>query len=197
MIKKRALKIAGTLGLAALLAIGGWILSMQGKPPFANRANPNAYGNFTRSVELLVVELGELENQMDHLDWIVRTNGPAMEAVRSGLQKEFEAPLHYYQPEFDRASELARFKGVAQAMRLEGLLAQHQDRFADAADVYLDIIRFGRRVQWGPTIAFLVGSSIEAIGLSMVENIEGQLNGGERSRGRGEASGIGHRTNQP
>jgi hypothetical protein len=76
-----------------------------------------------------------------------------------------------------RISRLSWLKRLAQAWAGEGRLAELQNRPAAAAESYLNTVRLGHAVAQGGTIIdALVGVACEAMGLTGLEKLAGQLN---------------------
>jgi hypothetical protein len=71
---------------------------------------------------------------------------------------------------------------LALALNNEASFAEQRGKYDEAATVYLDIIRFGQKVETGPIIFMLVGASIEQIGFRGLDQIRDRITSPERSK---------------
>jgi hypothetical protein len=190
-------KFALVLVLPAMLLVAGIILraSMQkAEVPFTKGLQKNGYDTFVRAAAFLHSD-GSTVRTNDYPAFLM-TNRQALAIVREGLKLRAELPAKAY----ERAGvwehtglqldDLSLFKGLSNALKVEGQHAEIQQRYGDAANTYLDIIRLGQKVEAGLLIHFLVGLALENTGLRALEQIEPHLPPSERARVAAELKAL-------
>ena len=168
------------LGLA--LFIGGalflWSRTKSATPPFIG-TNRIGYYNLVRAVNL-VQDLNH-DPATNYVATYLQTNAAALKLLREALIQPCEAPPETYQAGMVNVSDMGSFKNLALVLRVEGKQAELQNRPADAARSYLDMIRLGQKVEYGPLVSLMIGLSIEKSGLESLEKLEPQLAGPTRA----------------
>jgi hypothetical protein len=169
-----------SIPVAAILAVTGLLIINAARPlpPLRPLPNPNGYDNLVKAGEMAAIETGDFnEMKLEDLRAQAAKNSYALQAARIGLQEDCAVPLQFSENWVGRhLPELVGFKRLAQAFEVEGLLAEMENRPADAAKSYLDTIRLGHKsAQGGVLIDQLVGTAIEAIGVSHLQKLVDQL----------------------
>jgi hypothetical protein len=175
--KKLTVLALATLGVLLLGTVFIW--HTQVTVPFTEGMQTNGYDTFVYAASLLVSDGSTVS--ADQYGSFVITNREAFAAVRQGSKLKVEVPGDAYVQKNLALDKLSSFKGLAQAMKVEGQYAELQQRYGDAANTYLDIIRFGQKLEAGPIIHFLMGLAVEKIGLRGLEHLEPNLQGAERA----------------
>jgi hypothetical protein len=167
-MKIRTRPILLALAAALVLAIITVMAFVYGRTtPFPPLPNPNGYDDFVQAGELLSGRIGDYRDlSSEELKVLVATNANALALVRTGLQKQCALPMQTYLTNTTAMStDLIPLKQVAQLLAAEGRLAELEARTADAAQNYLDAIRFGNEISRnGFVINRLVGIACSAIG---------------------------------
>jgi hypothetical protein len=158
------------VGLAAALVLG--IITLMAfvygrSTTFPPLPNPNGYDDFLQAGALLSGQVGDFRD-MSHEDLqaLVATNGKSLTLVRSGLKKQCALPTQtYLLNSAAMSADLPLLKQIAQLLAAEGRLAELDGRLDDAAQSYLDAMRFGNELSRnGFVINRLVGIACSAIG---------------------------------
>ena len=162
------------IGLAILAVLVAFVALLGQKPPPPPIfPSPNGYVDFVKAGEML--SGGDAPDSRtgtrDELRTHIRKNRDALQLVRTGLTKQSRVTTEY-SPVYmtTHLPELARLKALALALVAEGKFAELENRPGDAAQVYLDTIRFAHEsVRGGLQIDALVGLACEAIGIARLE----------------------------
>jgi hypothetical protein len=176
-----------TLLLALVVMFGLAILTLLflfvgRSPPRLPLPNPNGYDDFLEAAALVT---GDMYNAsaLDHdsLRAMVYTNSESLRLLRLGLTRECSVPTDSAMTNVTgMLNELAAMKRLAQLLAAEGRLREMDNRFADAAQSYVDAIRFGNEVSRGGFIINrLVGCALEAMGDTPLSKLAPKLNAGE------------------
>jgi hypothetical protein len=168
------------LPAAVILAIVGLSIFNAARPlpPIRPLPNPNGYDDLVKAGEMAAIETGDFdETKLESLRTQTAKNSGALQAARIGLQEDCAVPLQYSLNWVGRhLAELADHKRLAQAFVAEGMLAGMENRPGDAAKSYLDTIRLGHKsARGGVLIDQLVGTAIEAMGVSHLQKLVDQL----------------------
>lgn len=186
MFRKRI--VAGAITLTVFLGIALLWSAASTEPLFLRGLEANGYESFVRASKL--VERVDTPTNTGEFGAYLASNRPAFQAVREGLKLRSELPARFYERHDLGMDVLASFKALGRGMRIEGQHAEAQSRYSDAANTYLDVIRFGQKVEAGPLIHLLLGLSLEALGLRDLERIEPHLNAAERARVAAELKAL-------
>jgi hypothetical protein len=127
--------------------------------------------------EMAAIETGDFsETKLEDLRAQTAKNYGALQAARIGLQEDCAVPLQFSLNVSQHLPELADFKRLAQAFVVEGQRAEMENRPGDAVKSYFDTIRLGHKsAQGGVLIDQLVGTAIEAMGVSHLQKLVDQL----------------------
>jgi hypothetical protein len=126
---------------------------------------------------MAAIETGDFnETKLEDLRAQTAKNSGALQAARIGLQEDCAVPLQFSLNVSRHLPELADCKRLAQAFVVEGELAEMENRPGDAVKSYLDAIRLGHKsARGGVLIDQLVGTAIEAMGVSHLQKLVDQL----------------------
>ncbi len=169
------------IGLAVILAVGYFatVISLHREPAtFPPLPSPNGYDDFTNASALVTADVGNANTMnLEALQSCIRSNGAALELIRTGLSRKCSLPTALIILNFTNVmTDLAGQKRLAQLLNGEGRLAELEGRTNDAARSYLDCIRFGNEVsRGGVLISRMVGMACEAIGCSALVRIVPKL----------------------
>jgi len=137
------------------------------KPPRRILPNPNGYDDFLRAAALIVHE-GRDTATLDHkgLQAFVSTNSESLRLLRLGLTRHCVVPLDLANTNSSAMiDQLAAMKRLVQLLSTEGRLREMNLQPGDAAQSYVDAIRFGNEISRGGVIIHRQrGISCEAIG---------------------------------
>lgn len=161
-----------------LLGIIFLALSSMSSAPQIKRPNPNGYADFQKAFAVTTGDSkAALSGSVDELRTFVATNRDALRLVRDGLSKQCQVPVDYTPAYLNgHMPELPGMKGLAQALKAEGQLAEKENRIPDAIQSYLDGIRFGHEIsRGGLLIDSLIGNACEAIAMQPLNSLRGRL----------------------
>lgn len=136
-------------------------------PPPSPLPNPNGYDDFLKAAGLLTGDAGNASTLAhDGLRALVSTNVESLRLLRLGLTRQCALPADAAMTNIPgMLSDLAAMKRLVQMLAAEGRLREMDNRLADAAQSYVDAIRFGNEISRGAfIITRLVGVACEAIG---------------------------------
>jgi hypothetical protein len=158
------------IGLAAVAVVAIAVVLITTLGPASASAplpNPNAYDEFIMAAAGVSTNIGDytiLSNSA--LRHLVATNAESLRLLRTALTHECVVPPDMAVTNNSRmASDLPRMKRLSQALAAEGLLYQRDNQPLQAAQTYVDAIRFGNEIsRGGVLINRLVGVACEAIG---------------------------------
>ncbi len=113
----------------------------------------------------------------DQLRKFVAENAEALKLMRTGLSKECRVPMEFSTNYFQKhLPELSALKGLCYVLAAEGRLAELENRPGDAAQIYLDAIRFSHEsMRGGVVIDKLVGIAMESLVLTPLEKLSRNL----------------------
>src|SRR5690349_107847 len=145
------------------------------RPPIPN---PNGYGDFVKAA---YKRTGDPRNYgtmtLEQLRALVVTNTEALSLVRQGLARQSQVPITFSATNSDvHLVTVARFKDLAQLLIAEGRLAEQEHRTNDAAQIYLNEIRFAHECcRGGVMIDKFVGIACESIGTTALRELTASL----------------------
>jgi len=177
--RKLTVWLVAVMGAIFVVGLVAWAKT-KGEVPFTKGLEKNGYETFFLAGTHLVSD-GQTVQPDDYAASVMR-NRKALALVREGLKLRAELPADSYEQRDLALGKVGGFKGLANAMKVEAQYAELQGKQGEAANSYLDIIRFGQKVEAGLLIHFLVGLSVESIGLRGLEGLEPNLQGAERAR---------------
>jgi hypothetical protein len=155
------------LALVAVFLLAVLFLALGRTPPPVPLPNPNGYNDFLKAAALLTGDAGDADT-LDHkaLRALVSTNAESLRLLRLGLSRQCALPADSAMTNVSgMMSDLAAMKQLVELLRAEGRLREMDNHPADAAQSYLDAIRFGNEISRGGFIINrLVGIACEAIG---------------------------------
>ncbi|MGZ8939748.1 MAG: hypothetical protein ACXW32_11100, partial [Limisphaerales bacterium] len=169
-----------TLVLFFLGAAILWTATKSATPPFLTTAAP-AFDTLVRA--------GNQIQDMNHspstneLPAYIATNAAARATIREALTQTFEAPAATY----DMATintplnQVGSFKSLALLLKNEGLNYELQNKPAEAARSYTDVIRLGQKIETGPLMFMLIGIAIERIGIESLGKLDPNIPSPARS----------------
>jgi hypothetical protein len=174
-------KYAG-VGFLIAGAVFAFLLMPGSRPPKPILPVPNGYDDFLNAAQQAVSL--EHRNYGDGTDEelrnLVNLNQPALAQARAGFKHQTRVTTDYsLSPDLYAAQHmpvLANLKKLALAFRAEGELAAREGRTSDAAQVYLDLIRFGQEIcRGGLLIDRLVGIACERMSLDQLQALAPEL----------------------
>ena len=170
--------IAVNLVIVAVVFTGG------NGPAARPLPNPNGYDDFVKAGQMVQSNKYDYATQKDRYDYVaismdtlpahraqltafVATNSMALQLVRTGLGKECSEPVEDVGDYVDRRQpEMASFKLLAYLLCTEGHVAELNNQTDQAAEIYLDGIRFSQQLaRGGLIISRMVGVADERIAL--------------------------------
>jgi hypothetical protein len=145
------------------------------RPPLPN---PNGYDDFLKAVALMT---GDVDNAyaLDHngLRALVSTNTETLRMIRLGLSRSCSVPTDSMTNLAGVLPGLRELQFLARLLAEEGRLAEMEDRNGDAAQSYVDAIRFGNEINRAGHILYsLVGISCEVFGQTPLSKLVPKLN---------------------
>ena len=151
--------------------------------PLAPLPNPNGYDDLVKAgIEIRnVIKDGNVSEydmaNLKTLREIVSTNTGALALARSALSNQCGVPLQFtkaYLTNHDQ--DVIAFRSLAQTLACEGKFAEKENRFGDAANSYLDVVRLGNDAgRGGIVIDEMIATAIERIGLEQLQKIADDL----------------------
>jgi hypothetical protein len=166
-----------------LLAIVSLVVFMRSGPPVGPPLpNPNGYDDFLKAAALVT---GDVRNAwtLDHdgLRALVSTNAEPLRLIRLGLSRECLIPTDSAMTNLSVVkAELASLMNLARLLAEEGRLGEMEARNEDAAQSYVDAIRFGNEIDRAGLIIYsLVGVACESFGQTPLSRLVPKLNSRE------------------
>ena len=153
------------LAVIIVLALVGVLVVFTGQtPPHPPLPNPNGYDDFLKAAAVATTSALALDH--DGLAALVSTNAETLRLLRLGLTRGCSVPTDSAMTNIaGMPGDLARLKSLVRLLTEEGRLAEMEGRYGDAAQSYVDAIRFGNEISRGGFIIHrLVGIACEALG---------------------------------
>jgi hypothetical protein len=155
------------LGLA-LLVVALMFSLKSPEPSSAAFPNPNGYDTFIKAASMVTGDSSKSDdmNEQD-LRALVKRNAESLALMRSGFSNDCRVRLDYTGTNAEYIQQLGSIKGLARATAAEGKLAELENRPADAAKSYSDVIRLAcESSRGGRIIESLVSIALESLGTS-------------------------------
>jgi hypothetical protein len=143
--------------------------------------NPNGYNDLVKAGTMLVDNTGDFnETNATQVRKIVSANAAALVLARAGLSNQCRVPVQYSLSYIsNHLDELTGLKRLARTFVAEGILAEMENRPADAAKSYLDTIHLANESCCGGLlIDELISIAIEAIGTAHMRTLVPHLDVG-------------------
>ncbi|HEX7860765.1 MAG TPA: hypothetical protein VF773_10590 [Verrucomicrobiae bacterium] len=157
-----------------LLPLLLWPFLKPAPPEFLNNKAP-AYQTLQRAAN----SLGNINPKpsADELAEDAGSNAAALKILREALNQPFQLPEEAYsQSTIDKViGNIGSFKTLAIVLKNEGLAAEQRNQTTNAVASYLDLIRFGQKIESGLLIFALIGVSIERMGVEALTAIEWKI----------------------
>lgn len=154
-----------------ILIVFGWS-SHIGKPRTQVLPSPNGYPILLKAgLSIISNPDGSIPTNHEVLKALVATNSQALQLLRVGLsyQCAVDTDALLANSLANDFSEIMTIKSLSPALLNEGLLAEMENRSADAARSYLDAIRLGNQMSHGGFIfSRLTGIAGERIGFNQL-----------------------------
>jgi hypothetical protein len=171
------------LAVILVLAIVSLVILPRGRPHVRlPLPNPNGYDDFLKAAALLT---GDVRNAstLGHcgLRALVSTNAETLRLIRLGLSHDCLIPTDSAMTNLSVVkAELASLMNLARLLAEEGRLAEMEDRNGDAAQSYVDVIRFGNEIDRAGLIIYsLVGIACESFGQTPLSKLVPKLSSKE------------------
>jgi hypothetical protein len=177
---RKVIKYAVLAVIVVNVIIITYVFMGSSTPPPQPLPNPNGYDDFVKAGQLVknnaISDYGTLNRQ--DLASLVATNAEALKLVRLGLTRKCREPVEYstnYNTKL--MSDLASFKRLAYLCAAGGRLEELNGHPDDAADTYLDGIRFSQELSRGGFItSILVCIADERIETTPLQWLPNSLN---------------------
>jgi hypothetical protein len=141
-------------------------------------ANPNGYDDFIKAGEAVLGDVSDWP-VLDHdsLRDLVSTNAEPLRLLRLGLTRQCVMPMDSALTNAaGMMNQLARMKRLVHLLAAEGRLREMENRPADAALSYVEVLRFGNEMSRGGfLITRLVGIACEGIGYAPLAKLAPKL----------------------
>jgi hypothetical protein len=146
--------------------------------------NPNGYDDFVKAGQMVKGNPDDYAKMSkQELAALVATNTESLKLIQLGLNRECVMPVEYATNYHEKViTELSSFKAMALLLRGEGLLAELEGRTNDAANIYLEGIKFGQEsTRGGLLMSKLVDVACESIAMYPLTRLTSGL-GAEQCR---------------
>ena len=167
--------------LAFALAAGAVLVALLaftiGRSPAPPLPNPNGYDDFVKAGEAVLGNVW-MFTALDHnsLAALVSTNAEPLRLLRLGLTRQCVGPMDSFLTN-KAGMKLDGMSPLAQLLAAEGRLREIENRPAEAAQSYVEAIRFGNAMSRGGfLITRLVGIDCEGIGYAPLAKLAPKLN---------------------
>jgi len=161
------------------------VLTTSRPKPLAPLPNPNGYDDFVKAGAMIEDDLPGFQELRDMGEAELRTafattglskHREALAMTKVGFGRTCQVSLDYSATSGNHLGELAACKRLAFVFIAEGRLAEMENRIADAAESYLDVIRLGHEsARGGVMIDFMDGVTIERLGLTGLARLAAKL----------------------
>ncbi|HTL16557.1 MAG TPA: hypothetical protein VL793_04930 [Patescibacteria group bacterium] len=175
MAQRRLLAALG-LGLAVAVL---FVVLVEHAPAPPRPPNPNGYDNFLKAAACLSGPIGDYHKlDQQALQSFLDSNAESLRLLRLGLAQGCRMPSDLALTNISAyISGLGAMKQLALLLAAESRLRELQNKPADAAQDYLDSMRFGNEMsRGGMMITRLVGIACESMGYTSLAKILPRLN---------------------
>jgi hypothetical protein len=130
--------------------------------------NPNGYDQLVKAASMVTGDPSRSDDMTDQdLQALVKKNAESLALMRSGFSNDCRVRLDYTGTNAAYLQNLTSLKGLARTAAAEGKVAELENRPADAAKCYSDVIRLGCELnRGGRVIECLVAVALESVGTS-------------------------------
>ena len=186
-LSKKLLAMAGAFAVAVVIGLGVLMYQYRNpaRPDFLKVEGPNGYELLLEAAGKLQVDPREVTNNFGAF---VEAHEGMFADLAEGLKHPAEAPERAYEPGSMIYKELIPLRKLGNALVVKANLAREESRWGDAAEVYLEGIRLGQKLEHGPLIYLMLGSAIELMNVEKLSKIVPRLNAEELGRFAGEVS---------
>ncbi len=141
------------LMFSALAAVGAIAIlaSFGSAPPHSPLPSPNGYDDFLKAASLLAGDPGYYETSTpDELRALFSTNAESLRILRLGLSRRCSVPTEEVITNYAvRILDLPKLKSLRHLIAAEARLAEIENRPAEAASSYIDLIHMGNEIARG------------------------------------------------
>ena len=160
--------VAFAIASLALVSLALVLALRSPEPGAVAYPNPNGYDQFGKAASMVTGDPSRSDdmNEKD-LSTLVKQNAESLALMRRGFSNDCRVRLDYTGTNAAYLQNLTSLKGLARTAAAEGKLAELENRPADAAKCYLDVIRLAcESSRGGRIIECLVAVALESIGTS-------------------------------
>lgn len=171
MAGKRRKFLQMSAAVAALILFGLIVFVATAPAPIPPLPKPNGYDDFLSAGAMVRGSVGNY-TALDHdqLSVLISTNADSLRQLRVGLTRACSLPTGF------TFTNLSLLKSLVQLLAAEGRLAEMEGRPVDAAQSYVDAIRFGNEMSRGGFLLYrLVGIACENMGYLPLAKLVPQL----------------------
>lgn len=168
-------KILFTTVIAVATILIGIVFLRKGGLPNRVIPSPNGYDDFVQAGKVPTVYASDLS--LEELQDYVKTNRPSLDLIRIGLKKNCAVSFNYSPAGFSsHVTDVMAIKAGAHLLVTEGNLAERENRFADAAKIYVELIEYGCvSGKGGVNIDKMVSRACELMGIAALTNVVSKL----------------------
>lgn len=166
------------LAFPFVLFLGFLIFMEEPLPSLPSLPKPNGYDDLVKAGKMLPSTTADYDKMsQEELRKYVSANAGASALARSGMTNECRVPMQFSLAYANsHINQLSDLKRLARAFAAEGRLAELENRPADAAKSYLDLIHLANESGRGGTLMDeLVSIAIEALGTEDLQKLVPQL----------------------
>ena len=166
------------LAFPFVLFLGFLIFMEEPLPTLPVLPSPNGYDDLVKAGKMVPASAPDYSQMnLEELRKAVSTNAKALALARSGMTNECRVPMQFSLAYANsHINQLSDLKRLARAFAAEGRLAEMENRPADAAKSYLDLIHLANESgRGGILMDELVSIAIEALGTEDMQKLVPQL----------------------
>ena len=98
-------------------------------------------------------------------------NQPSLNLMRQALAFDAECPPHLYADPIQYSREIQALRQLSLLAQCEGRLFEQNGEWNKAAVTYIDVIRFGRSVEHGPSASLHLGLATQSSAILSLSNV--------------------------
>ena len=148
-------------------------------PPASPLPNPNGYDDLMKAGNMITGHVWTYdEANVGELREMALTNATALALARIGLSNQCAVTLQF-SPAYasNRIQDFVGLRKLAQTFTVEGRLAEKENRYADAAKSYLDVVHLANQIRCGGVVIdAMMGMAMEALGVKHLQQLLDRLN---------------------